>query len=599
MMLKKLSRLLSPSERQRAVVLLGIMLVTAFLDTLGVASILPFIAVLTNPQLVQTNDVLSTAFAMANYIGIHSTDKFLFAVGVVVFILLMISLACRTFITYAQTHFALMCEYSVGKRLVEGYLRQPYTWFLNRHSADLDKTILSEVSIVINGSMLPLMVLVARIMVVLALLFLLFIVDPILAFSVGLVLGLAYAGILTAMRGRLKRLGEARVDANKERFVVLSEAFGAVKEVKVGQLEQVFTQRFSKPAKIYAKTQAMAQIITEIPRFALEGIAFGGMLLMILYLMTKSTSFSDMLPVIALYAFAGYRLMPAVQQIYGALGQLRFGRQALDALYKDLMSLQVHEVQNGQNDPLPLTQTIELKQVSYIYPDALQPSLTGINITIPANSTVGFVGTTGSGKTTLVDVILGLLEPQQGKLLIDGKPITAENCRQWQRAIGYVPQQIYLADDTLAANIAFGISSENISQKALECAAKIANLHDFVINDLPEGYATTVGERGVRLSGGQSQRIGIARALYHSPQLLILDEATSALDNITEKAVMEAVSNLGDSLTTILIAHRLSTVRKCDHIYLLDRGEVIASGTYDELKESNQQFAAMTDQERT
>jgi ABC-type multidrug transport system fused ATPase/permease subunit len=223
----------------------------------------------------------------------------------------------------------------------------------------------------------------------------------------------------------------------------------------------------------------------------------------------------------------------------------------------------------------------------------MHPALKGIDLTIPARSTVGLVGATGSGKTTTVDVVLGLLEPQVGCLSVDGQPVTAANRRQWQRAIGYVPQHIYLADDSVACNIAFGLPANDIDQHALERAAKIANLHEFVSGDLPEGYDTTVGERGVRLSGGQRQRIGIARALYHNPKVLILDEATSALDNLTEQAVMEAVSNLGHEITVILIAHRLSTVRQCDQIFLLDKGKLQAQGTFNELARTNERFRAM------
>jgi ABC-type bacteriocin/lantibiotic exporter with double-glycine peptidase domain len=592
-MLKKFIDLLTPPERKHAGVLMGMILVMAFLDMLGVASILPFMAVLAKPELVQTNAVLNIAFTVSREIGIHTPEQFLFALGALVFVLLVTSLAFKALTTYAQTRFALMREYSIGKRLVEGYLHKPYSWFLSRHSADLGKTILSEVTTVINNGMIPLMTLMAQSTVALVLLILLLIVDPLLALSVSLVLGLAYASIFAVMSGWLKRLGQARIKANQERFTAVSEAFGAAKEVKVGGLEQTYIQRFAAPAEIFAKGQTTASIIGQLPRYALEAIAFGGMLLVILYLMAESGSFASALPIIALYAFAGYRLMPALQQLYQAITQLRFVAPALDALHQDLMGLQAADAQHSRLSPLPLIRAIKLSHVSYRHPNAPQLALKDIDLTIPAHSTVGFVGATGSGKTTTVDVILGLLEPQDGSLNIDGQPITAANRRQWQRAIGYVPQHIYLADDSVAANIAFGLNAKEIDPQAVERAAKIANLHEFVVNELPQGYATTVGERGVRLSGGQRQRIGIARALYHNPQVLILDEATSALDNLTEQAVMEAVNNLGNDITIILIAHRLSTVRQCDQIYLMERGEVIASGGYDELMASCQQFMSM------
>ena len=567
-------------------------LVMAFLDMLGVASILPFMAVLANPEIVQTNAVLNTAFISSRHIGIHTTEQFLFALGVLVFVLLVTSLALKALTTYAQTRFALLREFSIGKRLVEGYLHQPYSWFLNRHSADLGKAILSEVNAVIYKGMLPLMTLMAQSTVALSLLILLIIVDPQLALSVGVVLGLAYAGIFAAMSGWLKRLGQARIDANKERFTVVSEAFGAVKEVKLGGLERAYIQRFAKPAEIFAKGQATAEVISQVPRFALEAIAFGGMLLVILYLMAKSGSFASALPIIALYAFAGYRLMPALQQVYGALTQLSFAAPALDALHKDLMSLE-SAVPNAQQSAMPFTHAITLDNVSYRYPNAATPALNAISFSIPARSTVGLVGSTGSGKTTTVDLILGLLDAQEGTLTIDGQIINDRNKSAWQRTIGYVPQQIYLADDTVAANIAFGVESEQINQAAVEKAARIANLHEFVTKHLPHGYSTTVGERGVRLSGGQRQRIGIARALYHNPRVLILDEATSALDNLTEQAVMEAVQNLNHEITIILIAHRLNTVKQCDQIYLLDKGELKEQGVFEELILANEHFREM------
>jgi len=541
--IRKLVDLLSPAERKRAGVLMAMMLVMALLDMLGVASILPFIAVLADPALVETNPILSWAYQLSANVGVASVEQFLFLLGFLVFVLLVFSLTFKALTTYAQTRFALMREYSIGKRLVEGYLHQPYSWFLNRHSADLGKNILSEVSSVIYGGMIPLMTLMAQLAVTIALLGLLLLVDPWLAVSVGLGLGIAYGGILALMSGWLNTLGQARIQANQERYTVVSEAFGAAKEVKAGGLERIFIERFANPAETYA--------------------------------------------------FAGYRLMPALQQIYGAVTQLKFAGPALNALHTDLMGLKPIEPYAKVSEPLPLNKYIELNNIVYQYPNANAPALNGMNLSIPARSTVGLVGSTGSGKTTTVDLILGLLDPQEGTLCIDGQVVNASNRRQWQKSIGYVPQHIYLADDTVSANIAFGLAPDKVDQQAVERAAKIANLHDFVVQNMPQGYGTMVGERGVRLSGGQRQRIGIARALYHNPSVLVLDEATSALDNLTEQAVMEAVHNLSHCITIILIAHRLTTVRECDQIFLLEKGTVKSNGTFKQLVEKSDQFRAM------
>lgn len=591
--INKLLDLLSPAERKRIAALMVMMLVMALLDMLGVASILPFFAVLANPRLVETNSILSWAYQFSANLGVASVKQFLFLLGFFVFVLLVFSLTIKALTSYAQIRFALMREYSLGKRLVEGYLHQPYSWYLNRNSANLGKNILSEVSGVINSSLVPVMTLLAQIAVVIALIGLLLVVDPLLALSVGLVLGISYGGILALMSNWLNSLGQARIRANQERYVVLSEAFGAAKEVKAGGLEAIFIERFAKHAEKYAKCQATVQVAAQMPRFALEAIAFGGMLLVILYLMAQSDNFANALPIISLYAFAGYRLMPALQQIYGALTQLNYARPALQALHNEFIGLNTVEPNSQVVVPLPLNKGIALNDIFYRYPKANAAALNGINLSIPARSTVGLVGATGSGKTTTIDLILGLLEPQTGTLCIDGQVVDASNRRQWQKSIGYVPQHIYLADDTVLANIAFGLPPEMVDMKAVVHAAKIANLHDFVEKNLPQGYATKVGERGVRLSGGQRQRIGIARALYHKPNVLVLDEATSALDNLTEHAVMEAINNLSSNITIILIAHRLSTVKNCDVIFLMDGGKLISQGTFEELTKVNDQFRAM------
>lgn len=591
--LKKFLDLLSDAERKRAILLIVMMIIMATLDMVGVASILPFISVISNPSLLETNEILRSAYEFSGVMGVETENHFLFLLGMLVFLLLVTSLAFKALTTYAQTRFAMMREYSISKRLVEGYLNQPYSWFLHRHSADLGKNILSEVNIVIYNGLLPLMTLISQSAVTIALLLLLLFIDPLLALIVGLVLGLAYGLIIYVMSAWLKNLGAARVVANRERYEVVSEAFGAVKEIKASALEETFSDRFAKPAEIYAKGQATAIAISQIPRFFIEAVAFGGMLLIILYLMAQGGDFASALPVIALYTFAGYRLMPALQQIYGAISQLKYAKPALDSLHRDFQQLSVTESSSAPCDRLMLKNGIELKGVSYVYPNSQKPTLNALNLQIPARSRVGLVGLTGSGKTTIIDLILGLLEASKGALLVDGETIMAGNRRSWQRTIGYVPQQIYLSDSTIAANIAFGVDKDDIDESSIIRAAKIANLHEFVCENLNQKYETLVGERGVRLSGGQRQRIGIARALYHRPQLLVLDEATSALDNVTEQIVMEALNNLDEDVTVILVAHRLSTVKTCDKIFLLKEGQLKAEGTFDELLQNSEEFSKM------
>ena len=588
--LKKLIYLLTLRERKRAGLLLCIVLIMSLLEMAGLASIVPFMAVLANPQVIETNSILNTAFQTSSMMfGIENSREFLFLLGIVVFVMLLLSLSFKALSIYAQVRFIEMRQYTIGRRVVEGYLNQPYSWFLNRNSADLGKTILTEVSAVVNGALKQVIILIVQTAVTVAILTLLILVDPKLVLIVGLTFGLAYGLIYKITRSFISRIGEERLRTNKFRFKAVSEAFGAVKEIKLGGLEQTYIERFSHPARVMARHIATSSIISNVPRFILEAIAFGGMLLIILYFLTQTGDFSNTVPIISLYAFAGYRLMPALQGIYGAITALRFTGPALDALYNDLINLQPPNP-NNDKDILPLKKAISLKNISYHYPNSALTTLKDIDLSIPAFSTIGIVGPTGSGKTTTVDIILGLLEPEQGKLEVDDKIINKNNLRAWQRSIGYVPQQIYLADDTVAANIALGRDPKHIDQNAVERAAKIANVHNFIVNELPLNYQTTVGERGIRLSGGQRQRIGIARALYHNPQLLILDEATNALDNITEQAVMDAVNNLGNQKTIILITHRLSTVKKCDNIFLLEKGELKQQGTFEQLIKVSETF---------
>ena len=532
---KKLLYLLSPNERKQGIVLILMFLLMAVLDIIGVASIMPFMYVLSNPDIVETNSIINYVFKASHLIGVETKQQFLFALGIFFFVLLVISLSFKALTVYVQTRFTQMRQYSIAKKLMEGYLYQPYTWFLNRHSADLGKTILSEVGIVVSSGVKPFLNLIAQTVVALGLLMLIIFTNPKLAFIVGLTLSLAFGIIFKLSQNFLKKIGEERVTRNRWRFTILSEAFGAVKEIKLGGLEQTYIDKFSEAAKRLAKVNASSKVISVLPRFAVEAVAFGGLIIVVLFFMSQKASFAEVMPIIALYAFAGYRLMPALQQIYTEVTELRIVVPALDLMFKDLSSLEPYS-RDYDKSFLSLNHSIVLKGIKYNYPNASKVALKNIELSIPARSTVGFVGATGSGKTTAIDIILGLLEAQEGTLQVDGKIIDNENRKAWQRSIGYVPQQIYVADDSIEANIAFGIKNPKyINYKDVERAAKIANLHDFVVNELPEKYKTTVGERGIRLSGGQRQRIGIARALYHNPQVLILDEATSALDILQNK----------------------------------------------------------------
>ena len=580
--LKKLVYFLTPHERKRAGLLLIMILIMALLDTIGVASILPLIAVLANPDVIETNIILNKIFQVSAAFGVEDSQQFLFILGLIVFVILIISLSFKAFTTYLLVRFIEMRQYTVAKRLIEKYLHQPYSWFLNRNSADLGKTILSEVSQVIAGGLGPFLELIARGTIVLLLTTLLIIIDPKLALIVGISLSIAYWLIFNFTRSYLKKVGGERLKNNELRFMSISEAFGAAKEVKVSGLEQVYVKRFSDPAQSFAKINSSVSVISSLPRYFLEAIAFGGILIIILYLMAQTRNFNNVLPIISLYVFAGYRLMPALQQVYASFTQLTFIGPSINRLYDDVKNLEP-VYSNEDKGILLLKKTITLKNIFYNYPNASRTTLKNINLKIFAKTTIGLVGATGSGKTTTVDIILGLLQAQKGTLEVDGQVITRQNSRAWQRCIGYVPQHIFLSDDTVAANIAFGVEPKNIDQRAVEKASKIANLHEFVVDELSQQYQTTIGERGIRLSGGQRQRIGIARALYHNPQVLILDEATSSLDNETEKAVMDAVNNLNKDITIILIAHRLNTVKNCDIIFKLDKGNVVDQGTFDEI----------------
>ena len=581
---RKLRDLLGVRERRNALLVFTMMAILGLLEAAGVASVMPFVAVVMHPAIIHSNAYLG---ALYERLGFSDTNAFLFFLAAAVFVIVVGRISFAALTQYAILRYSTALSYSLTTRLLEKYLRQPYVWFLHHHSSDLGKSILSEVDEVINGSLIPGLQLTTRTVVTICIVAVLIAVDPIIAVSVILVLGGGYAATYYLIRNYLRRSGRERFAANRERFQIANDVLAGIKEVKVNGLEAAYLQRFRVSADRFARHKTAGKIIGQLPQYMFEGVAHGGMLITVMLLLLWSQgNISKLLPIIGVYAFAGLRVLPALQGIYLNLTNISFGRPALDALQKDLALESTSPnapLYSRDAAPWPLRERLELRGVTYTYPGSGRPALVEVTLSISARTTVGFVGATGAGKTTVVDVILGLLEPQQGDVLVDGSPIRHDNVRAWQRAIGYVPQHNFLVNDTVAANIAFGVPPHKIEMLAVERAGHYAELHDFVIKELPQGYNTIIGERGVRLSGGQRQRIAIARALYHDPDVLVLDEATSSLDNVTEKAIMDALHNLTHVKTILLIAHRLSTVRACDRIFFLAHGRLESVGTFDEL----------------
>lgn len=590
---KKILELLSAKEKIRFVKIFFGLLFMAFVEMAGIASIMPFMAVVANPEIVETNKWFGYIMSKG-YIG---SDNFLFFLGVLVLCLLVFSNLYKAFMCRVTLEFENYMYSSLAQRLLAKYLQRPYVFYLNRNTSDLGKNVLSEARAVVNGVFSPSIKALSSSLVSFFILTLLLVVEPVIALSIAAGMGGAYLILFRIIRRLLSRIGKEQVHANYMKFKIAGEALNGIKDLKILGREKVFLDQFSHYAERHARNNVTAGTVSQVPKFFLEILAFGGILVIVIYLLGTGQSPAQMVPILALYAFAGYRLMPALQQIFASFSTMRYSLPALDVLHRDFFDDEVdHRVlveAKGQGKPVSFQRSIELRNVSFFYPGMEEPAIQEISLKLPANGTVGFVGTTGSGKTTTIDIILGLLTPTSGDLVVDDVVVDSGNLRQWQQNLGYVPQTIFLIDDTITRNIAFGVPDEEVDFEAVLSAARIANLHEFVTTDLPKGYDTIIGERGVRLSGGQRQRIGIARALYRDPSVLILDEATSALDGLTEDAVMEAIRNLSRKKTIIMIAHRLTTVQDCDVIYLIQKGRIAGEGDYAKLQDSSEWFRSV------
>lgn len=594
MTIQKKLRTIFTNEELKAIIFLFIgILMMAFLEVVGVASVAPFIAVLTSPELIHENDYLAYLY---KFFGVHSDNAFIVLLGAFVVTAILISNSAQAFLTWKITKFSELQQHRVAVRLLQKYLSQPYSFFLDRNTSELGKNILNEVGNAISGVIMQSLLVLSKIVVALLMIILLIFVDPQVAMIATGFLGGSYWLIYKLVKQKLHTMGTAKTEAAFLTFKTTSEAMAGIKEIKLRGSEEKFINRYFIPSKALAKIGANINLISTLPRYLLEVVAFGGMILIVMYLMSeKIDNSSTIIPIISLYAMAGYRLMPALQVIYSGVARIKFSIPAFNIIVDAFSQTDTKDLTQTNQDRLSFENKIEIKQVSFSYKNPNSHVLDNLNLKITHNTTIGLMGSTGAGKTTLIDILLGLLTPDNGSIIVDQKEINQGNLAAWQKNIGYVPQNIYLTDDTIERNIAFSEFENTIDTEQVKKAAIMANL-DVFINTLPEKYKTFVGERGIRLSGGQRQRIGIARAIYHNPKVLVLDEATSSLDGITENVIMDAIQNLSHKKTIIIIAHRLSTLIECDIIHMLSNGKIIDSGTYTQLIENNKEFRKMSKQ---
>jgi len=593
--LVKLSHLFNRKEKWQVIGILAVSLLMAFFQAIGIASIIPFISLIMKPDLIFENEQFVWVYNLFNF---QNAKAFIIAVGIAMLFIIIIGNIVAVLAIWLKTRFVWRKNHDLSTALLNKYLTLPYFYFLNQNTADLSKNVLAEVRILTGGFLLRILEIVINSVTSLFILTTLILVSP---RATGMILAilLIFFGVIykSGLRGKLKSMGILRFKANQGRFKAAAEALGGIKDIKVLGRENYFLRKFAGYSLKYSDLLAWLAIIGSIPRYFIEVIAFGGVITFILVLMITGSDIQQIIPMVSFFVFAGYRIMPIINKMFQAFTVLQFNSAVLDKIHKDLVvDGYGKKRRNEDSDDIKafkFKKNIVLKNLSFAYPGTSNYVFQDINLSINKSTSIAIVGPTGAGKTTFVDIVLGLLTPSEGTMEVDGVGITEDNLKGWQHNLGYVPQHIYLSDDTIKRNIAFGLPDEMIDIQRVEEAARTANLLDFIVDELPKGYDTLVGERGIRLSGGQRQRIGIARALYNNPDVLVLDEATSSLDGITEESVLRAMDNISKLKTLITIAHRLTTVRKCDIIYLLDNGHIVAQGKYDELMKGNAQFRAM------
>ena len=568
----KIWSLLTPAEQRNALALLVLMFVGMVLETISLGLVIPAIALLTQSDLALNYPALQPFLQM---LGNPSQQSLLVGGMLVLVGVYFIKALFLALLAWQQTRFAYGVQARLSHRVFAIYLYQPYTFHLQRNSAQLIRNVINEVNLFTFNGIMPGMMLFTESLVLLGLCSLLLFVEPLGALIVVSILGTAAWGFHRLTRGRIARWGEARQHHEGLRIQHLQQGLGGAKDAKLLGRENEFLEQYRPHNLQSARVGQLQTTLQQLPRLWLELLAVNGLAILVISMLAQDHAPEAVLSTLGLFTAAAFRIMPSINRVLGAVQSLRYGLPVTDVLHAEL-NLGMPKVPPPFSPVTPFTASLEMFQITYNYPLAAEPSLKDISLTIRHGESIGFIGASGAGKSTLIDILLGLLTPDAGEVRVDGKDIQS-NLRNWQDQIGYVPQLIFLTDDTLRRNVAFGLPADQIDEAAVLRAIHAAQLGQFV-NELPDGLDTLVGERGVRLSGGQRQRIGIARALYHDPAVLVLDEATSALDTTTERGVMDSVRALRGDKTLIIVAHRLSSVEHCDHLYRLDRGRLAVEG---------------------
>lgn len=593
--IRELFSLLTASQRKQFYILQLLVVIMAFTELIGIASIAPFMALVGDMSLLEKDGVYSKLYELS---GLNSPTDFLFYSGLAVLMALAFSTVISMYTIWRLSLFGARVGVEIADRLYTHYMQQDWVFHASGSSAQLTKQVSTEAMRVSVGIIQPLMQINAKVVLAIFITISLILYDPIVALA-GLALFLfAYFFLYKIVRKRLQANGISLSKVATERFRLMNEGFGGIKDVLLLNRSHDFVDKFQKSGKIFSYAQGTNSSIAQVPRYFMEFIAFGAMISLVLVLIkVHQGNLGTVLPILAVYALAAFKLLPALQQIYSGITQLKGNTAAFEAIRDDfiLSFKQPHtQLLETNSETLHLKDKLTLSKITFNYPDKAKPAIVNLNMTIPVNSTIGIVGSSGSGKSTVIDIMLGLLVPQQGELYVNNTLVTEKNKRAWQNTLGFVPQSIYLSEGSIAENVAFGLPANNINIEQVNKALQLANLTEL-IEQLPNGIDTKVGERGVQLSGGQRQRIGIARALYHEADVLVFDEATSALDGITERVIMDAIHDFSGQKTIIMIAHRLKTVQKCDIIYMMEQGKVIDQGTYEHLYNNNSKFKEMAE----